>query len=102
MGREIPKQEEEKEEEKEEEAAEEDKKELQSHLVPKEVEARGVDERVRRRTHFYTAPAPPRAHSHCTRSVIFQQTSPPQQNILPNGTGCVLVSVNAVVSFPHF
>ena len=32
-----------------------------------------MDERVRRRACFYTASAPPQAHSHCTRAVIFQQ-----------------------------
>ena len=50
------------------------RKGFQTHLVPKEMEARGVDERGRRRARFYTAPAPPQAHSHCTRAVIFQRT----------------------------
>ena len=33
-----------------------------------------MDERVRRTACIYTAPAPPQAHSHCMRAVIFQQT----------------------------
>ena len=33
-----------------------------------------MDERGRRRARFYSAPAPPQAHSHCTRAAIFQQT----------------------------
>ena len=61
-------------EEDEEEDEEEGKKGVPTHLVPKEMELRGVDERVRRRARFYTAPAPPQAHSHCTQAVIFQQT----------------------------
>ena len=40
----------------------------------KEMEARRVDERGRRRARFYTAPAPPQVHSHCTWAVIFQRT----------------------------
>ena len=32
----------------------------------------------------------------------FPIDSPPKQNVLPNGTGCVLVTVSTAVSFPHF
>lgn len=53
---------------------EKDEKKLQTHLVLKEMEVRGVDERGRRRSCFYTVPAPPQAHSHCTRTLIFLQT----------------------------
>jgi len=57
-----------------EEQDKEEEKRLQAHLVPKEMEARGVDERVRRTARIYTAPAPPQAHSHCMEAVILQQT----------------------------
>ena len=56
-----------------EEEDDEEEKGLQTHLVPKEMETTGTDERERRRAHFCTAPAPPQAHSHCARAVIFQQ-----------------------------
>lgn len=57
-----------------EEYEEKEEKELQTHLVLKEMEMRGVDERMRRRTSFYTALALPQAHRHCMTAVIFEQT----------------------------
>ena len=98
------------------EEEEKEEKGLQTHLVPKEMEARGVDERVRRAC-FYSAPASPQVHSHLAVVTVgsngdegssgdegsnFPTDSPPEQNILPNGRGCVLVSVNAAITFPHF
>jgi len=47
---------------------------LQTHLVPREMEARGVGERERRWTHFYTACVLPEASSHSKQAVIFPET----------------------------
>lgn len=46
----------------------------QTHLVPREMEAREVDERERRWAHFYTACVLPQASSHSKQAVIFQET----------------------------
>lgn len=50
-------------------------KELQTYLVLKEIVwRRGVDEKLRRWISFYTTPVLPQPHSHCVKTVIFQQT----------------------------
>ena len=49
-------------------------KELWTHLVPREMEAREVDERERGWAHFYTACVLPQASSHSKQAVIFQET----------------------------
>lgn len=79
------------------------RKRVQTHLVLKEMEVRRVDERVRRRTCFYTALALPQAYRHCMTAVIFQQTH------LKNKIFYVVLQVVfwflstcAVISFPHF
>lgn len=60
---------------------------LQTHLIPKELETGRVDERVRRRSRFYTAPELPQAHSHCTGATIFLQTHLPStiSSLMPQG-----------------
>lgn len=74
---------------------------LQTHLIPKELEMGRVDVRVRRRAVFIQL-------LHCPRPTVtaqgnnFPTDSSPKQNILPNATGHVLVSVNTVISFPPF
>ena len=56
---------------------------LHTHLVPREMEARGVDEREEM-GRFYTACVLPQASSHSKQAVIFPD-SPQMQIILPNG-----------------
>lgn len=65
------------------------------------MEARGVDERVRRSTCFYSPLVLPQAHRHCMTSSNFPADSPQKQNVLPSGTSFIL-STCAAISFPHF
>lgn len=81
---------------------EKEEKGLKTHLVPREMEARGVDEESEEMGpllyHSYIAPGPQSLYAGCN----FPSDSPQMQNSLPNGTGCALVSVNSAISFPHF
>ena len=81
---------------------EEKERSFKTHLVPREMEVRGVDEESDEMGPllYLSCIAPGPQALYAGRN--FLADSPQMQNSLPNGTGCALVSVNSVISFPHF